>query len=352
MEEIEDLEKVSAAFLRTAKALLRSLVESKFHPTPPTDATSLDSLPELPPIGPEQEDRLWQFLNSQGVRLERLERFGVGWIDHPQRMGDRVAQQGFSAEILRKSHLFADRRLAGRLIGPIQTPSGRIVSFWARQIGSPAETPLYLYWRPDWKTKVPAVWLPTALLRGGRKKGLLVVEDIWEALLLQMHGFFRTVALGESGQPILPKRLAQFARLQVPSLTVLLNQTEDFPTRLAQLRADYQKGGWKFRLWLLPPDRMGSYFSPAELVRHQGPEALQNLLVSQRIAVERAQTALPAPHWPKPDPSPNTGSSGNFNTDSSEKESWPSKDGGPHRADLPKICPVHHCPETDCFCFD
>jgi len=343
MGGIGNVDKLSAAFLRTAKTLLRSLVQRQSYPAASHSDSSNGCLAEREPIGPQQRDRLWEFLSTQGVILDRLDRFGVGWIDHPQRMAARLVQQGFSAEAIRKSKLFADRRLAGRLIGPIQTPSGRIVSFWARQIDSPDAGPLYLYWRPDWKAKVPAVWLPTALLRGGRKKGLLVVEDIWEALVLQMHGFLRTVALGESGQSILPKRLAQFAHLRVPSLTVLLNQTEDCSTRLGQLRVAYQKCDWGFRLWLLPPNRMGPYFSPAELVREQGPESLQNLLVSQRIAVERAQTVLPTPPLPKSEPSPK-------DTEPSKKETVPSEQAAARW--LVKICPLHHCPETDCFCFD
>jgi len=349
MEELEGLEKISGAFLRTAKRLLRALVERKSHPNPPDEGTSNGSSADLEPLGPEQQDQLWEFLSAQGVILDRLDRFALGWIDHPYRMPDRLTQQGFSAEVIRKSKLFADRRLAGRLIGPIQTPSGRIVSFWARQIGAPVAGPLYLYWRPDWKAKVPAVWLPTALLRGGRKKGLLVVEDIWEALVLQMHGFLRTVALGESGQPIRPKRLAQFAHLRVPSLTVLLNQTEDFPTRMAQLREVYQRGAWGFRLWLLPPDAMGPYFSPAELLRQQGPETLQKLLVSKRIVVERAQMPAPPKPLPKSEVSPQMPSS--KASASSAKTTW-NYEHITTRCLAMKMCPIHLCPETDCFCFD
>ncbi len=345
MEEMESLEKISEAFLRTAKKVLQDLLARNTHPNRqnhyPLNHTSPAQKDQISSVSSSQDpQQLRECFIEQGVKPERLERFAVGWIDHPEAMFQRLLDRGFSAEALRESKLLADRRLAGRLLGPIQTPSGKIVSFWARSINSQQEGPKYLYWRPDWKAKVPAVWLPTALLRGARKKGLLVVEDIWEALLLQMHGFFHTVALGESAQPILVKQLAQFAQLRIPSLTVAWNQTGDFPTRLARLREVFQRGEWPFRLWLLPPEQLGRYGSPAELVRKEGLETFRNLLFSKRIAIESRQGPLPPTCFPKPETSSNSAASLN-----NEEPSAGRRAGG-------KICPLHHCLETECFCFD
>jgi len=248
--------------------------------------------------------------------VERLCHVSVGWFDAPEAMFHRLTAQGFSPEQIRQSKLLADRRLTGRLVGPIQTASREIVSLWARTPSCLSDSPSYLYWRPDWKTKVPAVWLPTALAHGGRKKGLLVVEDILEALLLQTQGFQRTVALGESGQTIMPRRLLQFSQLRVSGLILVLNQTPDVHERLGKLTEAFQKGPWSFRLWILPPQELGPYFSPGQWVQEKGPEALRDLLAQKAVAVEKSPPAVAAP--------PSFG----------------------------RICPLHHCLETECFCFD
>ncbi|MCS7304090.1 MAG: hypothetical protein NZ602_03145 [Thermoguttaceae bacterium] len=347
MEAMEELGKIADAFLRTAKKILGYLVAEKIHLNSGREPPSNEGCPLSEKL--DHRKKLWEFLTDQGVSVDRLERFAVGWIDNPQTMFQRLLEEGFSAEELKRSKLLADRRLAGRLIGPIQTPSGKIISFWARSVGSPQEGPKYLYWRPDWTAKVPAVWLPTALLRGGRKKGILVVEDIWDAFVLQIHGFLRSVALGESGQSILTKRLAHFARLGIRCLTIALNQTQDWPVRLACLREVFQPGREPFQLWVLPPDELGLYFSPAELVQKQGPKAFQKLLTNKRIAIESLRT--PVPSQQSSSPRSSAQSTPSKELVSSIEEANIAEQIRP-TGGFPKRCPLHQCLETDCFCFD
>ncbi|HPP52788.1 MAG TPA: hypothetical protein PK777_07560 [Thermoguttaceae bacterium] len=311
------LRDISKAFLSCGRENLHHIVGETIPPSGEgADPPSGDSPLEKAPFPPDQVKQVGDFLARQGLRMDRLDRFLVGWIDAPESMFQRLLQQGFSEQQIRQSRLLADRRLAGRLVGPIQTASREIVSLWARSISRSSDTASYLYWRPDWKTNVPVVWLPTALAHGGRKKGLLVVEDILEALMLQMQAFWRTVALGESGQPITPKRLAQFAQLRISGLIFVLNQTPDALQRLQKLREAFERGPWTFRLWFLPPQELGPYFSPGQLVREEGAEAFRDLLARKAIAVEKCIPADPIP--------PSFG----------------------------KICPLHHCLETECFCFD
>ncbi len=264
------------------------------------------------PAGPPEAVR--ESLLREGVVLPRLKECSVGWIDSPSAMAARLVGLGFSVEEIRQSRLLADRRLAGRFVGPIENAQGEIISFWARATAD--ERPGYLYWRPDWKTCVPVVWLPTALARNGRKRGLLVVEDILEAVMLQTHGFGRTVALGETGQPISAKHWQQFARLRIARLILVLSQTQDAENRLQKAIAAWSPTAAKVRLWILPPKELGRWPSPGCFVREEGAEAFRNLLASK---------VAPATVFAQP--VERNGRKGN-------------------------LCPLHHCPETECFCFD
>lgn len=303
------------AFLRTAKQLLHVGTPERRaeagNPMGQPAAAPPGDRPQHPSAHP---DPVWEFLVCQGLVLPRLKEFSVGWIDSPSAMFDRLVQQGFSAEEIQRSKLLADRRLRGRLVGPIENAQGKIVSFWA--CGLSGEVPTYLYWRPEWKTEVPAVWLPSALARSGRKRGLLVVEDILEAVVLQTHGFARTVALGESGQPISANRWQQFAHLRVSGLTLVLNPTQDVEERLRKAIAAFQGTDCSFRLWILPPKEIGSYGSPGDLVRQEGAEAFRKLLASRVVPIDIPKST-----------SLRGRSAGNF-------------------------CSFHHCLETECFCFD
>lgn len=309
--------KIVETFLRTAQKILKEQVaELSCQNRPGNPLCTGTPVSANGGTALDPSHCLSEFLSGQGIRIDRLEGFLLGWVDTPEAMFVRLKEQGFSEEEIRQSKLLADRRVAGRLVGPIQTASRQIVSVWARSISLPAQPPGYLYWKPDWKAKVPVVWLPSALAYGGRKKGLLVVEDILEALMLQSQGFRHTVALGESGQAFLPKRFPQLAQLRISYLVLVLNQTKDALHRLQKIQEGFQKGAWPLRLGILPPQELGPYFSPGEFVQNEGKEALEELLARKILPVGELSPTAPA--------LPPSG----------------------------KICPLHQCRETECFCFD
>lgn len=72
-----------------------------------------------------------RFLESQKIPPKRADEFQIGLCRTTQGMALGLELEGFSAEEIAASGLSADERTAGRLVGPVFGPKGRIVNFWA-----------------------------------------------------------------------------------------------------------------------------------------------------------------------------------------------------------------------------
>ncbi len=317
-------------------------------------------------------------LEEWGLGRTALSKLPIGWIDSPDSMRDRLAQAGFPLEEIRRSRLVADRRLAGRLVGPITMPGGRIVSFWARALerGGPA----YLYWRARWKKHTPAVGLDAALGLHPPQGDLLLVEDILEALLLQSLGFRHAAALGEPGESIASARWERLADCGARGVTLALDRDRNAAARLAEACEALFRCDAPVRLFVLPPEGLWEFATPGELVRASGIEALRSLLEDDRLHAYtvKARAILDA-HRPKRGWSeaarrkamreaaafysaqePLGGDraqdlDGYFIAPIVEELGWPwgaLEPTAPVRRPPTRHCALHDCDETDCFCFD
>lgn len=259
------------------------------------------------------------FLARRGFDLKGPGGPAIGLVDSAAAMRARLLEAGFSRSEVRRSKLLADQRLAGRLVGPITTPQGRTVSFWARH--PDGRSPRYLYWRGDWKDEAAAAGLQSAL--GGEAAGRLVlVDDILDALMLQSRGMTEAAGLGDSGEEITVLRWQRLHRDGAAEVTLAPDRTADAGCRIGRAVRAFFAAQTAMRLFVLAPARLGAHESPGDLVRREGIEALRALLARARVHVATldalALLAGPRPEAPR----------------------------------APGYCPLHRCGETECFCFD
>lgn len=175
------------------------------------------------------------FLSRQGIDRSMALRLPVGLLFDCSQMRAALAQQGFTPEEIRASELAADPRLPGRLMGPVRDGNGQLVTFWAWDVQG--RRPRLLFHRA-WKHRVPAVGLDVALpaLAGLAapvapascgtgasvlESSLVLVEDIFDALLLYGTGFARVAAVAGRFAEMTAARWESLAALGVRSAVLV-----------------------------------------------------------------------------------------------------------------------------------
>jgi hypothetical protein len=147
----------------------------------------------------------------------------MGWLHSCDNLRDRLLKAGFTSEELRASRLLADRRLTGRIVGPIRDRQKKIVSFWAlHPNGEPAK---YLFWKSPRADQLGAFGVDLAydsVAEG--PSDLVLVEDLLDALLLQSRGLLHVAAVGGPGDELTSRRWQRLYELGVRRVTLALNQ--------------------------------------------------------------------------------------------------------------------------------
>ena len=159
-------------------------------------------------------------LTARGFNVQQLAQLPVGLMASRTRMRTALARAGFTPEEITKSNLLADPRLPGRLVGPIGDAQGQIVSFWAWD--PTGQRPRCLYLRRDWKRQVGLYGLDVALpaIAGGAE-GLVIVEEILDALLLHSRGVLCAAAIGGPAREMTPDRWQRLAAMGVQSAALV-----------------------------------------------------------------------------------------------------------------------------------
>jgi hypothetical protein len=220
-------------------------------------------------------------LHQRGFDLRKLEHLPLGYFPAVEPLWRRLLHDGFAADEIRASNLLADSRLPGRLIGPIRGADRRIESFWARQ---PQNLDRCLYLSTEWKDNAGLFGLDVALpaVAGGRRD-MLVVEDIWDALLLQAHGWAAVGAIGNSPADVGSRRWERLDELGIHRVTLLVDSFYDsHEAAVAAIRqaAASRRGP---AIYVLPPAAVHGAWQSWQQGRTASPEILEKLLAAHRI---------------------------------------------------------------------
>jgi hypothetical protein len=162
-------------------------------------------------------------LRDRGFNLARLDRLPLGWCQSRENLRDHLLRAGFTSEELGASRLLADRRLSGRIVGPIRDRQQRIVSFWA--IHPNGHPPKYLFWKSPRAHQLGVFGVDLAydsVAEG--PSDLVLVEDLLDALLLQSRGLLRVAAVGGPGYELTSRRWQRLYDLGVRRVTLALKQ--------------------------------------------------------------------------------------------------------------------------------
>lgn len=220
-----------------------------------------------------------RFLRQRGFPLEELPQVPLGLMIEPSAMRHRLADAGFTREEIEASHLVADDRLAGRLIGPVRDAQGRIVNFWARHPGD--ERPAYLFLTGNWKQQVPAFGLDIAL--GEADKPLVLVEGLLDALLLQALGLRHGAAVGGRIAELTRQRWQQLGGLDVAQAVLVPTRRKGVDAELAAAAEMSLSSAGVPEVWVVPPEALGEAASLADYATREGVEAAEALLERDAI---------------------------------------------------------------------
>jgi len=306
------------------------------------------------------------FLDSLGFDVEHLATVPVGlFVDHDT-ITEGLRRAGFTPREIRKSGLVADSRLAGRLVGPIRGPTGRITGIWARHPYSRA--PLYIYFQSGWDEGVAAFGLDVALRAScGQGSAIILVEDLLDALLLHSKGMLNVVAMVSSGNNMTAKRWEHFASLGVGRATLVLDNRKFARRRSLAAVEEAFCAETAPAVRVLPPQALGDWTSPGQFARAGTVDAFKDLLKRKsvsayrykgldisrrhRSAVGRPQTALPIRCKVEARRVSSTAMAAANALLRREADAL-LDDVTVHRPAADGICEIHRCEETDCFCFD
>jgi len=236
-------------------------------------------------VASDSRDDTWRVargcLHQRGFDLRKLEQLPFGYFPAAEPIWHGLLRDGFSADEIRASNLLADSRLPGRLVGPIRDAGRRIISFWAKL---PQHLDRSLYLSSDWKEQAGVFGLDEAYpaVAHGRHD-LLLVEDIWDAILLQTHGFPGVGAIGNSPADISSRRWERLDELGIHRVTLVVDSFHDsHEACVAAIRqAAFSRRGPS--IYVLPPVGVHGSWQSWQQGRAANAETLENLLTAHRL---------------------------------------------------------------------
>jgi DNA primase len=146
------------------------------------------------------------YLEARGVGAETAERFGLGWApDDWRALREAGAKHGLDEALMLEVGLLGTSerssepydRFRGRIIFPIESPSGNVIAFGGRVIGKESkEAPKYLNSpeTPIYQKGQNLYGLSWARHAIRREEKSLVVEGYMDVVSLAAHGFENVVA--------------------------------------------------------------------------------------------------------------------------------------------------------------
>jgi hypothetical protein len=222
--------------------------------------------------------RAWACLERNGLRLAEADDLPVGLLTDCARMREGLRERGFSADEIRASELAADPRLEGRLVGPIRDARGVLFGFWARDPEDRA--PLFLF-RGAWRSRTPAIGLDAALGDADGDRRLVLVEELFDVLLLRSKRFFEAAAIGGPLYDLNLQRWELLCGHALGSVVLVVNRGAA-GGREIERTLDHAFGAFRtvrpVELRVVPGEKLGKWKTVGELVRGEGIEAFRALL--------------------------------------------------------------------------
>jgi hypothetical protein len=233
----------------------------------------------------ETRDDIWRAaracLHQRGFDLRKVESLPIGFVPAIEPLWHGLIRDGFSADEIRASNLLADSRLPGRLIGPIRDSDRRILSFWAKL---PQQLDRILYLSTDWKEQTGVFGLDEAYpaVDQGRHD-LLLVEDIWDALLLHSHGFAAAAAIGNSPADMAARRWERLDDLGIHRVTLAVDSFRDSHEACVETIRQAAFSRRSPAIYVLPPASVHRAWPSWQQGRTANAETLEKILSTQRI---------------------------------------------------------------------
>jgi len=236
---------------------------------------------EADPSGQRDCGPARSWLEEQGFDLASLDHLAIGLFVGREVALERLLEAGFIDEEIRASALVDDPRLAGRLVGPIRDRWGRILSFWALH---PEGRPPRFLFKGKWKEEAALFGLDEALHSGaGEEQRLLVVERLLDALLLHCKGLRSAAAVGGPPRELGRRRWQRLSDLGVRRLTLAFDREEDGCRDILTALENAFRVRPPLEVFVLPPKSLRGYGNPAEMVRAEGPDALEEALENETV---------------------------------------------------------------------
>lgn len=218
-------------------------------------------------------------IEQRGFRPGDLEELELGLYLSPAATQQSLRAAGFSTREIAESEITADDRWSNRLVGAWRDPRGRIATFFARSVDDPSDRAepgaKYLYLRGS--TRPLAFGLDLVLGRRRRASALVLVEGVFDAMLLQVRGIESVAALGGNGSRLTPESWQKLTNLGPSAVTLMLDNDEaGRKTTLTALENAFQIGHAP-SVYVVNPTELGSAKDPDELIRAQGIEAFERI---------------------------------------------------------------------------
>lgn len=217
---------------------------------------------------------LLEYLGRRGLSMNTVVTFQLGYAPPGNELQNLLLSRGFSRRDLVQSGLFVERggdleeRMAGRIVFPIRSPSGRVVAMGGRVVDKTA-SPKYINFEntPIFEKQrvLYGFWEGRRVVE--EREFVMVVEGYMDVLALHEAGIGGAVApLGTFLSPLqaaLLKRVVGKARLVFDG---------DEAGRSAARRSAevLLRSGLEVEVVLLPEGK-----DPADLLVEEGPESLQ-----------------------------------------------------------------------------
>jgi DNA primase len=233
---------------------------------------------------PDARQRAMAFLSAHGFDTRRIDELPIGLFTDGPSVRQGLEEAGLSPQEIEASALVTDQRLAGRLIGPIRDPRGEILSFWARH---PNDRPPRLLFKGPWKEAAALVGLEAAFQAAGSRRDrveeLVVVERLFDALLLQSHGFPNAAAIAGPAKDMTARRWERLAAMGVRRVTLMPDREEAFGEDFLRAveNADRAKPGPE--VFVVPPESWHNHLGAADFLRARGVSPFRVVLQKNRV---------------------------------------------------------------------
>lgn len=244
--------------------------------------------------GLEGESCRKYLVEERGFSEKELNPFGL--CPSSATVSQELLSAGFTQDEITASGLLRDTRWEGRVLVAWRDHRGEIGTFAARDItgeAAPENKYLYLSVQDGWarkKSDLLLYGLDTALPALQRALPLIVVEGIFDALLLHARGMENVAAIGGGGQELSSARLEKLRALGASQITLLLDN---------DVQPDFSWPGLSGTVAIIKnvrnvdnvpvidvvhPAVLGEFKDPDSFVRARGIEALQELLDERQPA--------------------------------------------------------------------